>query len=86
MSNKISSYSTFICDRVNYGIEYAARRSKELGFDSVEYLVRFETDITQNATEEREILDRYGLSVSCYSVLSNLYTAAIAQKESSSAV
>ena len=76
---KFANYTVFRDDIRNYGLEYAARHTAELGFDSVEFL-----DVLPSAkpmlptlgTAEgvKEILNKYHLTVACYSVALQLLT------------
>ena len=71
---KFANYTQFYRDRKQHGIEYAAKHTKALGFDSVEYFVCTPSDMLASAKEERAVLDRYGLDVLCYSVSAQLFT------------
>lgn len=68
-----TNYTQFYRDRDGQGIEYAARHTRELGFDGVEYFTRSFSDLWRTAAEERRVLDEYGLPVSCYSVSVQLF-------------
>ena len=74
-------YNQFSADRKKYGIEYAAKHAKALGFDSVEYVGSLPTGVAAVAAEERAVLDRYGLSVACYSVGVQLFAPDQAEVE-----
>ena len=71
------NYSVFYKDCKTKGIEYAARHSRELGFDAVEFLdfaPMREDSVTNTyrALEVNNVLGGYGLSVSCCSVAVDL--------------
>lgn len=70
---KFANYTQFYRDREKHGIEYAAKHTLKLGFDSVEYFVCAPSTALQTAKEERAVLDRYGLDVACYSVSVQLF-------------
>lgn len=67
-------YNQFAADRKEFGIEYAANHAKELGFNAVEYVGRAPTGTLETAAKEKEVLDRLGLKVACYSVGIQLFT------------
>ena len=74
---RYTNYFVFKKDLEAYGIEYAARHSKELGFDSVEFLDFYSPDQPIlpemiDIDEAKRVLCDYGLEVSCFSVGINL--------------
>ena len=75
-----SMYNKFSSTVKNQGIEFAAKTAKDLGFSSVELFDMAGADSTptfcdvESAKRAKEVLERYGLSVSCYSVGANLVT------------
>ena len=73
---KFVSYGTFQNDRRMHGIEYAAKRSARLGFDSVEFFERCLSTTPPiqsfDARYTKRVLDENGLSVACYSLLMDL--------------
>ncbi|MBE6702201.1 MAG: sugar phosphate isomerase/epimerase [Ruminococcaceae bacterium] len=71
---RLTNYNQFYHDRKQFGIEYAAAHTVSLGFDAVEYLVLSFTEHAIDAQKEKEILDRHGLCVTCYSVYVQLFT------------
>lgn len=71
------NYSIFYQDLKTHDLEYAARHTRELGFQAVEFLELVplrETSVCNRYTAEeaRRILDANGLRVSCFSVGVNL--------------
>ena len=77
---RLSLYCGFAEEIRAYGIEEAARRSSERGFSTVEMLETAKepqngviADV-ETARRAKEILERYGLSLSCYSLLARLWT------------
>lgn len=78
---QLTNYSQFYEDIKRFGIEYAARHTAELGFDAVEFLMAPYTEHAKGIPEVRAILERYGLSVSCYSVYVQLFSADQAEVE-----
>ncbi|MBQ9805255.1 MAG: sugar phosphate isomerase/epimerase [Clostridia bacterium] len=71
------NYSIFYKDLKNHGLEYAARHTRELGCDAVEFLdfaplCESSSLNRYTPTEAKRILSEYGLGVSCYSVALNL--------------
>ena len=70
---KFANYTKFYRDRQAHGIEYAAKHTAKLGFDSVEYFTCAPSTLLQSAKEERAVLDHYGLDVVCYSVSVQLF-------------
>ena len=71
------NYSVFYKDLRAHGLEYAARHSRELGFDAVEFLdvvpLRDYSPLHRYTPEEvKRVLSAYGLEVSCFSVAVNL--------------
>ncbi len=71
---KFTNYTQFYRDRDGQGIVYAARHTRSLGFDGVEYFTRAPAELWRTAKEERRVLDGHALGVSCYSVLVGLYS------------
>ena len=74
---RYTNYFVFKKDLDANGIEYAARHSKELGFDSVEFLDFYSPDQPIlpemiDIDEAKRVLCDYGLEVSCFSVGINL--------------
>ena len=76
---KFTMYHNFSANVLKYGIEEATKKAKELGFSGVEI---FSDDVsgTENAVKTveeaafvKEVLGKYGLSVSCYSVYAGIY-------------
>lgn len=70
---KLTNYNTFQAEVLSHGLEYAIRHSAELGFDAVEFLdtcMMGDSILPTlgDAKDVKALLDRYGLSVSCYSV------------------
>lgn len=70
-----TNYTQFYRDRSARGIEYAASHTRALGFNGVEYFGRAHAQILPEAGRERQVLDREGLTVSCYSILAQLFTS-----------
>ncbi|MBQ9099443.1 MAG: sugar phosphate isomerase/epimerase [Clostridia bacterium] len=68
------NYSQFHQDRIQYGLEYAAKHSAQLGFDAVEYIEVSYTEHIENVDTFKEILNRYGLRLSCYTLYVQLFT------------
>lgn len=71
------NYSVFYRDLKIHGLEYAARHSRELGFEAVEFLdiVPFGelSPINRYSPDEvKRVLREYHLEVSCFSVAVNL--------------
>lgn len=71
---KFASYSQFYQDRKQFGIEYAAAHAASLGFDAIEYIEISYDEHMEDPAKVREVLDRYGLTVVCYSVYVQLFT------------
>jgi len=71
------NYSVFYKDLKTRGLEYAAKHSRKLGFDAVEFLEvlteqRASGCHPDSAKEVKRVLDDSGLSVSCFSVAVDL--------------
>lgn len=72
-------YSGFSKMVAAQGVEKAAEYAASLGFSSVEILERADKGYTpvistpEEAEAARKILERYGLTVACYSVFANLW-------------
>ena len=69
-----TNYNPFYEDQKRFGIKYAAERTVALGFDSVEFLMAPYTEHIEDVSATQAILERYGLSVSCYSVYVQLFS------------
>lgn len=72
-----TSYNQFMSDLHRGGIEYAAEHSEVLGFLGVEFLDFCKTGMPLDkekypAGEVRTTLEKYGLSVDCYSVYADV--------------
>ena len=83
---KLTNYTVFFNDMINHGFEYALKHTAELGFKAVEFLNIVEEGnpiLTKTMPKEKikELLDSYGLSVSCYSPGVNLLEGDIEKKE-----
>ncbi len=83
---KLTNYSVFQDDVNKHGLEYALEHTVALGFEAVEFLSMVDNEnhiLTRNMPQEKikELIDSYGLSVSCYSVGVNLLEGDIAEKE-----
>ena len=82
-SMKITNYSIFAKDVCEHGLAYAAEHTARLGFDAVEFLATYKHapifESVDAAREGKRLLDSYGLSVSCYSMLADLTVADPAQ-------
>lgn len=76
---KLTSYDLFRFDFHEYGIEYAARHARELGFEAVEFLENAEASSRPSLLELIEpklagkVLAENGLSVACYSAAVQLF-------------
>lgn len=74
---KIANYSMFYKDLKNHGLEYAAKHTRALGFDAVEFLEilpNHGVSVCDRYTvgDAKRILDENGLRVSCFSVCVDL--------------
>ena len=74
---KLVNYSGFCHDCKHFGLEYAARHSRALELEAVEFLNfvlmdEFSPSEKYSVGETKKILDAYGLEVSCYSVCVDL--------------
>ena len=74
---RLVNYSVFYKDLKNHGLEYAARHTRALGCDAVEFLdfaptSDFSAAQRYTATEVRRILEEHQLKVACYSVAVDL--------------
>lgn len=75
---KLSSYNGFLHDLAHKGIEAAAAHAAALGYCGVElldfcYMGRVPLSAKFDAATVREVLAEHSLSVSCYSVVAQLY-------------
>lgn len=72
-------YYGFTKSILSQGVEVTAKKARQLGFNSVEFLANEFPDggnriwDVKEATSAREILERYQLPVSCYSIGINLW-------------
>lgn len=76
---EFTNYTMFRDDIRSHGLEYAARHTAELGFDSVEFLDILPSDrpmlpLLGSPEYVKEILNKYHLSVACYTVALQLLT------------
>ena len=72
---KLSNYILFCYEYKEYGLEYALRHTKDLGFDAVEFLALSPGKSLVMSTDRRELkalLRKYSLYVSCFSVCADL--------------
>ena len=74
-----TNYTIFREDIKNHGLEFAARHTAELGFDSVEFLdvlpsARPMLPMLGSVESVKDILNKYHLTVACYSVALQLLT------------
>ena len=74
---KFANYTIFEKDFRLYGLEYAIEHTKKLGLEAVEFicLPRVKKHIFESVGEAkraRELLEKAGLSVSCYSMYADL--------------
>ena len=69
---QLISYGDFYRDLKTRGVEYAAHRAAELGFDGVEFLHLSASsrpwDSPNSAAHMRRVLDAYGLNTACCSL------------------
>ncbi len=77
----IVSMSQFLRDRKAHGVEYAAKHISSLGFDGIEWFARDYDEHIEDIEQTKSILQKYGLSVSCYTVLVPLFGGDRSQKE-----
>ena len=76
------NYSQFHTDRRNYGLEHAAKHTRDLGFDTVEWLESSHKNHVESAATAKEILAHYGFErIACYSVYMSLFEAGNAELE-----
>ena len=76
---EFTNYTMFRDDIRNHGLDYAARHTAELGFDSVEFLDILPSDrpmlpLLGSPENVKGILNKYHLSVACYTVALQLLT------------
>lgn len=73
---KFANYSMFSREIKSHGFEYAVEHTAKIGFDGVEFLAYYNGkpffESIEKAREAKRILDSYGLSVCCYSMLAKL--------------
>lgn len=74
----ITNYNLFQQDLATHGIEYAAEHTVALGLGAVEFLAGFPARLPmfndlKEAERVAEVLKRYGLKTSCFSVGASLY-------------
>lgn len=73
-----TNYVLFQHDLASHGIEYAAEHTLALGMDAVEFLAGVPSGLPafndlKEAEKTAEVLKRYGLKTSCFSVGASLY-------------
>ena len=86
---KLSMYSNFMRIMKQHGIEYAASYAESQGFSGVELIIGFDSDVIRDvdhAKEIKQVLDRHGLGVSCFSAAGDIYTKGADMTKESPAV
>ena len=82
----LTNYGPFHYDLIHHGIEYAAEHTASLGFNAVEFLGGYPSQIPAfqdlgEAEHVAEVLKSYGLKTSCFSAGVNLYGENMAEVE-----
>lgn len=78
---KFANYTEFNRDKKKHGVEYAVKRTKELGFDSVEWFESSHLKHLEDVDTSVKILKHYEISMACYSVLASLFDAVPSELE-----